>query len=100
MRQSRIKSRRGLATNAIQKEIDRDIIDTGFGTKEWYEEWEQRRREESFSKLISYLQDIQLLAAERDLFSVNQLVSAALVTAHAIGIENNINGQRRIGHVT
>lgn len=77
-----------------------DIIDPKFGTKEWEEEWKQRRREEDFSKLMSYLQDIQLLAAERDLFSVNQLVSAALVTASTIGIENNINGQRRIGHVT
>lgn len=77
-----------------------DIIDPEFGTKEWEEEWNQRRREENFSKLMSYLQDIQLLAAERDLFSVNQLVSAALVTASTIGIENNINGQRRIGHVT
>lgn len=77
-----------------------DIIDPEFGTKEWEEEWKQKRKEENFSRLIHYLRDIQLLAAERDLFSVNRLVSAALATASDIGIENNINGQRRIGHVT
>ena len=72
------------------------IIDPDFGSEEWKEHWLQDKKEEQFKEVMTLVSDALLLAAERDMFSINAILSVAIQKLKALGIACNINGQKRL----
>ena len=73
------------------------IIDPDFGSEEWKEHWLQNKKEEQFKKIMMLIRDALLLANERDMFSINAILSVAIQELESLGITCNINGQKRLG---
>ena len=73
------------------------IIDPDFGSEEWKEHWLQNKKEEQFKKIMILIRDALLLANERDMFSINAILSVAIQELESLGITCNINGQKRLG---
>lgn len=74
------------------------IIDTDFGSKEWEELWLQEHKEEQFKEIMILISDALLLAAERDMFSINAILTIAIQKLKTLGITCEINGQKRLEH--
>ena len=72
------------------------IVDPDFGSEEWKEWWMQNHKEEQFREIMTLVGDALLLAAERDMFSINAILSVAIQKLKALGIACNINGQKRL----
>ena len=72
------------------------IVDPDFGSKEWEARWLQNHKEEQFKEIMMLVSDALLLAAERDMFSINAILSVAIQKLKALGITCNINGQKRL----
>ena len=72
------------------------IVDPDFGSEEWKEWWEQNHKEEQFKEIMTLISDALLIAAERDIFSINAILSVAIQKLKALGIACNINGQKRL----
>ena len=72
------------------------IVDPDFGSKEWEEWWLQEHKEEQFKEIMMLVSDALLLAAERDMFSINAILSVAIQKLKALGITCNIDGQKRL----
>lgn len=72
------------------------IISPNFGSKEWEEQWLQNKKEEQFKEIMILISDALLLAAERDMFSINAILSVAIRKLETLGITCNINGQKRL----
>lgn len=72
------------------------IIDPYFGSEEWKEHWLQNKKEEQFKEIMMLVSDALLIAAERDIFSINAILSVAIQKLKALGITCNINGQKRL----
>ena len=72
------------------------IDDPDFGSDEWKEWWLQEHKEEQFKEIMTLVSDALLIAAERDMFSVNAILSVAIRKLEALGITCNINGQKRL----
>ena len=73
------------------------IADPDFGSEEWKERWIQEHKEEQFKEIMSLVSDALLLAAERDMFSINAILSVAIQKLKTLGVTCNINGQKKIG---
>ena len=72
------------------------IVDPDFGSKEWESQWVQNHKEEQFKEIMALVRDALLLAAERDMFSINAILSVAIQKLKVLGITCNINGQKRL----
>lgn len=72
------------------------IVDPDFGSKEWEAWWLQNHKEEQFNEIIMLVSDALLIAAERDIFSINAILSVAIQKLKALGIVCEINGQKRL----
>ena len=72
------------------------IVDHDFGSEEWKEWWVQEHKEEQFKEIMTLIRDALLIAAERDVFSINAILSVAIHKLEALGITCNINGQKRL----
>ena len=72
------------------------IVDRDFGSEEWEARWAQNHKEEQFKEIMMLVSDALLIAAEREIFSVNAILSAAIQKLKALGIACNINGQKRL----
>ena len=72
------------------------IIDPDFGSEEWKEHWLQNKKEEQFKEIMMLIRDALLLANERDMFSINAILSVAIQELKSLGITCNINGQKRL----
>ena len=72
------------------------IVDHDFGSEEWKEWWLQKHKEEQFKEITTLVGDALLIAAERDMFSINAILSVAIQKLKALGIACNINGQKRL----
>ena len=72
------------------------IVDPDFGLEEWKERMMQERKEEQFKEIMVLTRDALLLAAERDMFSINAILSVAIQKLKVLGITCNINGQKRL----
>ena len=72
------------------------IVDPYFGSEEWKERWMQEHKEEQFKEIMMLVSDALLIAAERDMFSINAILSVAIQKLKALGIACNINGQKRL----
>ena len=72
------------------------IDDPDFGSEEWKEWWMQNHKEEQFKEIMMLVSDALLIAAERDMFSINAILSVAIQKLKALGIACNINGQKRL----
>ena len=72
------------------------IVDPDFGSEEWKEHWLQNHKEEQFREIMTLVGDALLIAAERDMFSINAILSVAIHKLKALGITCNINGQKRL----
>ena len=72
------------------------IVDPDFGSEEWKERLMQERKEEQFKEIMVLTRDALLLAAERDMFSINAILSVAIQKLKVLGITCNINGQKRL----
>ena len=72
------------------------IVDSGFGSEEWKERWVQEHKEEQFKEIMTLIRDALLIAAERDMFSINAILSVSIHKLEALGITCNINGQKRL----
>lgn len=72
------------------------IADPDFGSEEWKEWWMQNHKEEQFKEIMMLVSDALLIAAERDMFSINAILSVAIQKLKALGITCNINGQKRL----
>ena len=72
------------------------IVDPDFGSEEWKEHWLQNHKEEQFKEIMALVSDALLISAERDIFSVNAILSAAIQKLKELGIACNINGQKRL----
>ena len=73
------------------------IIDPDFGSEEWKEHCLQNKKEEQFKEIMMLISDALLLANERDMFSINAILSVAIQELKSLGITCNINGQKRLG---
>ena len=73
-----------------------NIVDYDFGSEEWGEWWLQKHKEEQFKEIMTLVSDALLLAVERDMFSINAILSVAIQKLKALGITCNINGQKRL----
>ena len=73
------------------------IIDPDFGSEEWKEHWLPNKKEEQFKEIMMLIRDALLLANERDMFSINAILSVAIQELESLGITCNINGQKRLG---
>ena len=73
------------------------IDDPDFGSEEWKEHWLQNHKEEQFMEIMNLVGDALLIAAERDMFSINAILSVAIQKLKTLGIACNINGQKKIG---
>ena len=72
------------------------IVDPDFGSEEWKALWLQNHKEEQFKEIMMLVSDALLIAAERDIFSINAILSVAIQKLKALGITCNINGQKRL----
>ena len=72
------------------------IADPDFGSEEWKERLVQERKEEQFKEIMMLTRDALLISAERDMFSINAILSVAIQKLKALGITCNINGQKRL----
>ena len=72
------------------------IVDHDFGSEEWEAQWAQNHKEEQFKEIMMLVSDALLLAAEREVFSINAILSVAIQKLKALGIACNINGQKRL----
>ena len=72
------------------------IADNDFGSDEWKEWWLQEHKEEQFKEIMMLVSDALLIAAERDMFSIRAILSAAIQRLESLGIACNINGQKRL----
>ena len=72
------------------------ITDHDFGSEEWKEHWLQNHKEEQFREIMTLVGDALLIAAERDMFSINAILSVAIQKLKALGITCDINGQKRL----
>ena len=72
------------------------IVDPDFGSEEWESRWLQNHKEEQFKEIMMLVSDALLLAAERDMFSINVILSVAIQKLKTLGITCNINGQKRL----
>ena len=73
-----------------------NIVDYDFGSEE-LEAWRvQEHKEEQFREIMMLVSDALLLAVERDMFSINAILSVAIQKLKALGIACNINGQKRL----
>ena len=72
------------------------IVDHDFGSEEWKARWFQEHKEEQFKEIMMLTRDALLLSAERDMFSINAILSVAIKKLKALGITCNINGQKRL----
>ena len=72
------------------------IVDSDFGSEEWEARWAQNHKEEQFKEIMMLVSDALLIAAEREIFSVNAILSVAIQKLKALGITCNINGQKRL----
>ena len=72
------------------------IVDHDFGSEEWKELWVQEHKEEQFKEIMALVSDALLISAERDIFSVNAILSVAIQKLKELGITCNINGQKRL----
>ena len=65
-------------------------------SEEWEAWWVQEHKEEQFREIMTLVSDALLIAAERDMFSINAILSVAIQKLKALGITCNINGQKRL----
>ena len=72
------------------------IADHDFGSEEWRERLIQDHKEEQFKEIMMLVRDALLLAAERDMFSINAILSVAIQKLEVLGIACDINGQKRL----
>ena len=72
------------------------IVDHDFDSEERKEWWLQKHKEEQFEEIMMLVSDALLLAVERDMFSINAILSVAIQKLKALGITGNINGQKRL----
>ena len=72
------------------------IADHDFGSKEWEAWWVQRHKEEQFEEIMTLVSDALLISVERDMFSINAILSVAIQKLKALGIACDINGQKRL----
>ena len=72
------------------------IVDPDFGSEEWKEHLLQNKKEEQFKEIMMLIRDALLLANERDMFSINAILSVAIQKLKVLGITCNINGQKRL----
>ena len=72
------------------------IFDHDFGSEEWKEWWAQNHKEEQFKEIMTLVGDALLIAAERDMFSINAILHVAIQKLEALGIACDINGQKRL----
>ena len=56
----------------------------------------QNHKEEQFREIMTLVGDALLIAAERDMFIINAILSVAIQKLKALGIACNINGQKRL----
>ena len=73
-----------------------NIVDYDFGSKEWEEWWLPEHKEEQFKEIVTLVSDALLISCERDMFSINAILSVAIQKLKALGIACNINGQKRL----
>ena len=73
-----------------------NIVDYDFGSEEWEAWWVQERKEEQFREIMTLVGDALLISSERDMFSINAILSVAIQKLKALGIACNINGQKRL----
>ena len=71
------------------------IVDPDFGSEKWKEWLVQEHKEEQFKEIMTLIRDALLIAAERDMFSIDAILSVAIQELKALGITCNINGQKR-----
>ena len=71
-------------------------VDPDFGSEEWKDYLLQNNKEEQFKEIMMLVSDALLIAAERDLFSINAILSVAIQKLKALGIACDINGQKRL----
>ena len=72
------------------------IVDPDFGSEEWKEWWMQKHKEEQFGEIMTLVSDALLISAERDMFSIEAILSVAIQKLKALGIACDINGQKRL----
>ena len=73
-----------------------NIVDYDFGSEEW-EAWRvQEHKEEQFREIMMLVSDALLISAERDMFSINAILSVAIQKLKTLGVTCNINGQKRL----
>ena len=72
------------------------VVDPDFGSEEWRERYMQNLKEEQFRYIVTLVRDALLIAAERDMFSINAILSVAIQKLKVLGITCNINGQKRL----
>ena len=72
------------------------IVDHDFGSEEWEAWWVQEHKEEQFREIMMLVSDALLISSERDMFSINAILSVAIQKLKALGIACNINGQKRL----
>lgn len=73
-----------------------NIVDYDFGSEEWEAWWVQEHKEEQFREIMMLVSDALLISCERDMFSINAILSVAIQKLKALGIACNINGQKRL----
>ena len=73
-----------------------NIVDYDFGSEEWEAWWVQKHKEEQFKEIMTLVSDALLISFERDMFSINAILSVAIQKLKALGIACNINGQKRL----
>ena len=71
-------------------------VDPDFGSKEWEEWWLQKHKEEQFNEIMMLVSDALFLATEREIFSINAILSVAIQKLKTLGITCNINEQKRL----
>ena len=72
------------------------IVDPDFCSEEWKAWWVQEHKEEQFREIMMLVSDALLISSERDMFSINAILSVAIQKLKALGIACNINGQKRL----
>ena len=73
-----------------------NIVDYDFGSEEREARWVQEHKEEQFREIMTLVSDALLISSERDMFSINAILSVAIQKLKALGIACNINGQKRL----
>ena len=74
-----------------------DMIDNpDFGSKELEAWWVQNHKEQQFRDIMNLVGDALIISTERDMFSINAILSVAIQKLKALGIACDINGQKRL----